>query len=79
MKKSLENQFFDAALAVFLPGTCSATPESVKRALDLEKMTPDPDDKLKKLFAVAHKLDDTLDKTFSDPQDTLDAYLKGRN
>jgi len=42
-------------------------------------MTPDPDDKLKKLFAVAHKLDDTLDKTFSDPQDTLDAHLKGRN
>lgn len=79
MKTPLERQFWDAAHAAWLPGTWSATPVSVKRALDLEKLTPDPNDELKKLFAIAHELDDTLEKTFSDPQAALDAHLKGKS
>ena len=79
MKRTLEQQFWDAAHAVFLPGSWGVTSESVKRALDLERMTPNPDTKLKKLFELAHTLDGTLDKTFSDEQTVLDNRLKGRN
>jgi len=42
-------------------------------------MTPNPDAKMKRLFELAHELDKTLDKTFSDEQAVLDNRLKGRN
>ena len=79
MKRSLEKQFWDAAHAVFLPGTWSVTNSSIHRALELEKLTPNPDAKLRKLFELAHELNKTLNKTFSDSQNVLDARLKGRN